>query len=164
MKQTAFVSIALAAIAFLLYLNFFSHKKAGFTHTCIFTDKAPAPIGPYSQAVLTGNTLFVAGQIALDPASGKLDTLDIGAETRRVLENVRAILQAAKMDLGNVVKTTIYLSDLGNFKPVNAIYEELLTPFCSGADGTKTFPARETVQVAALPKGAHLEISVVAVK
>ena len=164
MKQTVFISTALIAIGFLLYLNFFSKKKQGFSHTVIFTDKAPKPIDPYSQGILTGNTLFVAGQVAIDPITGNLDTNGIENETKRVLQNILAILDAAKMDMKNIVKTTIYLKDLSDFKSVNMVYENFLTPYCVSAEGEKNFPARETVQVAALPKGAHIEISVIAVK
>ena len=92
MKQSAFISIALIAIGFLLYLNFFKIKKTDFSHTVISTNKAPAPIGPYSQAILTGNTLFVSGQVAIDLTSGKLDTSGIENETKRTLQNILAIL------------------------------------------------------------------------
>jgi 2-iminobutanoate/2-iminopropanoate deaminase len=159
MKQTVFVTFALLAIGFLAYLNFFNNKKGGFSHTVVFTDKAPAPIGPYSQGILTGNTLFVSGQVAIDPASGKMDTLNIEVETKRVLQNILAILETAKMDYKNVVKTSIFLKNLGNFNGVNMIYERALAPYC-----LTTFPARETVQVSDLPKGAHIEISVIAVR
>ena len=164
MKQTVFISFSLLAIGFLLYLNFFNSKKQGFSHTVIYTDKAPKPIGPYSQAILTGNTLFVAGQVAIDPKSGALDTTSVETETKRVLQNISAILEAAKMDLKNVVKCTIYMEDLNDFKTVNGVYEATLDPFCTNEKGEKNFPARETVQVAGLPKGAHIEISVIAVK
>ena len=165
MKQTVFVTIAIIAISFLLYLNFFKIKKVGFSHTVISTDKAPAPIGPYSQAILTGNTLFVSGQVAIDVSSGKLDTTGIENETKRTLQNILAILDTARMNMGNIVKTTIYLKDMNDFKTVNEVYEGFLTPYCvSSKTGEKHFPARETVQVAALPKGAHIEISVIAVK
>lgn len=164
MKQTAFISFALLAIGFLLYLNFFSNKKQGFSHTVIYTDKAPKPIGPYSQGILTGNTLFVSGQVAIDVSTGNLDTTGIENETKRTLQNILAILDAAKMDMKNIVKTTIYLKDLRDFKTINTIYENFLTPYCVTKEGDKNFPARETVEVSALPKGAHIEISVIAVK
>lgn len=164
MKQTGFISIALIAIGFLLYLNFFKIKKEGFVHHVVSTDKAPAPIGPYSQAIMTGNTLFVSGQIAIDVATGKLDTSGIENETKRTLQNILAILDTAHMDMSNIVKTTIYLTDLNDFKIVNSVYEGFLTPYCVTRTGEKHFPARETVQVAALPKGARIEISVIAVK
>ena len=164
MKQTAFISIALIAIGFLLYLNFFKMKKEGFSHKVVSTNKAPSPIGPYSQALMTGNTLFVSGQVAIDVSTGKLDTTGIENETKRTLQNILAILDTARMDLGNVVKTTIYLKDLNDFKTVNEVYEGFLTPYCLSKSGEKHFPAREMVQVAGLPKGANIEISVIAVK
>ena len=154
MKQTSFITLAVLAIGFLLYLNFAPKKEPGFVHRIIFTDKAPKPIGPYSQAILTGNTLFVSGQIALT-REGILDTSSIENETIQVLKNISAILDAAKMNFSNVVKATIYLKNLNDFKAVNETY---------GDRTDENFPARETVQVSALPKGAHIEISVVAVR
>lgn len=119
----------------------------------IRTDNAPAPIGPYNQAVQYGNMLFVSGQIALDAASGELVQGDIQAETRKVMENLEAILTAAGMSFANVLKTTIFLMDMGQFAQVNEVY---------GGYFTENAPARETVQVAGLPKGVQVEISVVA--
>jgi 2-iminobutanoate/2-iminopropanoate deaminase len=121
----------------------------------IRTDKAPAPIGPYSQAVLAGNTLFVSGQIAIDPSDGKLETINIIRETNRVMENIGAILKEAGYDFGDIVKTTIFLSDMNNFKTVNEVYGN----YFSG-----DFPARETVEVSVLPKNVNVEISVIAVR
>jgi 2-iminobutanoate/2-iminopropanoate deaminase len=118
----------------------------------IFTDKAPAPIGAYSQAVKAEELLFISGQVALT-TDGKMDTLSIEAETKRVMENLKEILSAAKMNFNHVVKTTIYLTDLKNFQKVNEVYSSYF----------KTdFPARETVEVKALPKGAHIEIAMTA--
>lgn len=121
----------------------------------IFTDKAPKPIGPYSQAILAGNTLYVAGQIAIDPETGKMDTATIETEIRRVLKNAGEVLNAAGMNYGNVVKSTIYTTDLKYFKTINAVYGETFK---------ENPPARETVQVAALPGEAHVEISLIAVR
>ena len=121
----------------------------------IQTQSAPAPIGPYSQAVLSGNTLYVSGAIALDPGNGQMIQTDIESETRQVMKNLGEILQAAGMDYSNIVKTTIYVIDLGNFAKINGVY---------GSYFSKDFPARETVQVSALPKAANVEISVIAVK
>lgn len=154
MKQTSFIALGLLAIGFLLYLNYAPQKEPGFTSHIIYTDKAPKPIGPYSQAVMTGNTLFVSGQIALD-AAGVLDTSSIENETKQVLKNISVILEAAKMNFSNVTKATIYLKNLADFKSVNEIYGNFFK---------ENSPARETVQVAALPKGAHIEISVIAVR
>jgi 2-iminobutanoate/2-iminopropanoate deaminase len=121
----------------------------------IRTDNAPAPIGPYNQAVQFGNLLFVSGQIALDPATGALVQDNIQAETTKVMENLKAVLQEAGMDFSNVLKTTIFLMDMGQFAQVNEVY---------GSYFTENPPARETVQVAGLPKGVNVEISVVAGK
>jgi 2-iminobutanoate/2-iminopropanoate deaminase len=120
----------------------------------IETSLAPAAIGPYSQAIQTGNLLFLSGQIPLDPATGELVGGGIEAQARQVMSNLQAVLKAAGLDFTSLVKTTIYLVDLGNFAIVNGIYGE-----CFGA----TPPARATVQVAALPKGALIEIDGVAV-
>lgn len=120
----------------------------------ILTDMAPKPIGPYSQAILSGNTLYVAGQIGLKP-DGLLDSSSIENETTQVLNNIKAVLEAAKMNMKNVVKTTIYVTDLKNFKRINDTY---------GPFFTENPPARETVEVKSLPKSAHIEISVIAVK
>lgn len=118
------------------------------------TDQAPAPVGPYSQAVTHGGMVYVSGQIPLDPASAKLVTRGIEAETRQVLANLRAVLSAAGSSLERVVRTTIYLADLAHFPQVNAIYAEHFTE--------KPAPARATVQVAALPLGAQIEIDCIA--
>lgn len=119
----------------------------------INTPNAPAPIGPYNQAVQWGNFLYVSGQIAINPKSGDLETGDIETETSRVMENLMAILHEAQMNLNNVVKSTIFLSDMALFAQVNEVY---------GRYFTGDFPARETVVVKGLPKGVNVEISVVA--
>jgi 2-iminobutanoate/2-iminopropanoate deaminase len=121
----------------------------------IISDKAPKAIGPYSQAILSGNTLYLSGQIAIDPETGKMDTLNIESEIRRVLKNLGEVLKSAGMSYENVVKTTIYTTDLKNFKTINTIYGEYFK---------EKQPARETVQVVALPGKAHVEISGIAVK
>ncbi len=118
----------------------------------IFTDKAPAPIGPYSQAIQVGNTVYVSGQIALK-LNGEMDTTSIEIETNLVLQNLKYVLEAAKMEFKNVVKSAIYVTDLKNFKKINDIYATYFSIHP---------PARETVEVKALPKGAHIEISVIA--
>ena len=119
----------------------------------IITDKAPAPIGPYSQAVIVNNMLYVSGQIAINPATGQLVMDNIIEETQQVMNNLKAILEAAGMDFSNVIKTTIFLKDMNQFSSVNEVY---------GAFFKSDFPARETVQVSALPKFVNVEISVVA--
>jgi 2-iminobutanoate/2-iminopropanoate deaminase len=120
----------------------------------IHTTSAPAPIGPYSQAVKAGNFLFASGQIAINPASGELVTGDIASETRLVMSNIKALLTEAGMSWPNVIKTTIFLKDMNNFGTVNEIY---------GSYFTSDFPARETVEVSKLPKDVNVEISVTAV-
>ncbi len=120
----------------------------------IFTEKAPAPIGPYSQAVLAGNTLYTSGQIALHPETGELITGDIGTETKQVMENMKAVLEAAGMGFENVVKTTIFIMDMGDFAKINSVYGSYFDE--------SNAPARETVQVAKLPKGVNVEISMIA--
>jgi len=121
----------------------------------INTPNAPAPIGPYNQAVFAGNLLFVSGQVAINPATGNIDAIDIIGETHQVMHNLKAILAEAKMDFSNVVKTTIFLSDMNLFATVNEIYGK----YFSG-----DFPARETVAVKGLPKNVNIEISVIASK
>jgi 2-iminobutanoate/2-iminopropanoate deaminase len=120
----------------------------------ISTSEAPAAIGPYSQAVRSGNFLFCSGQIPLDPKSGQIGPGDIATQTRRVLDNIGAVLKAEGLTFENIVKTTIFLTDLGDFQTVNEIY---------GSYFKQQPPARSTVQVSALPKGAKIEIEVVAV-
>lgn len=121
----------------------------------ITTSNAPAPIGPYNQAVLINNTLYTSGQIAINPTTGELETTNIAQETTRVMENLKAVLAAADMKFENVIKTTIFLSDMHTFSEVNAIYGTYFNE--------ATAPARETVEVANLPKFVNVEISVVAV-
>lgn len=121
----------------------------------INTSAAPAPIGPYNQAVLVGNTLYTSGQIALDASTMELITGDVEAETKKVMDNLKAVLNAASMTFENVVKSTIFLTDMNDFAKVNAIYAKCFNE--------NTAPARETVQVAALPKGVSVEISMIAV-
>jgi len=123
------------------------------TKQIINTSNAPAPIGPYNQAVKSGNFLFVSGQVALKPDTNDLANADIIEETHQVLQNLKAILAEAGMDFSNIVKTTIFLSDMDLFSQVNEIYAKYF-------DGD--FPARETVAVKGLPKNAHVEISVIA--
>ena len=123
--------------------------------TIITTADAPAPIGPYNQAVLTGETLYISGQICIDPATGNLKNKDIQEETHQVMHNLKAILQETAMDFSHVVKTTIYITDMHQFGAVNEVY---------GKYFEANFPARETVQVSALPKFVNVEISMIAVR
>ena len=126
------------------------------TKKIIFTDKAPAPIGPYNQAVLVDNTLYTSGQIALDPNTMELVLDDIETETKQVMENMKAVLAAANMTFADVVKTTIFIMNMGDFARINAVYGSYFDE--------ATAPARETVQVACLPKNVNVEISMIAVK
>jgi 2-iminobutanoate/2-iminopropanoate deaminase len=119
----------------------------------VLTTEAPAPIGPYNQAIRSGDFLFCSGQIPIDPATGELVTGDIVAQTHRVMQNVRAVLAAGDATFADVVKTTIYLVDMNDFAAVNAAYGEYFTGVA---------PARSTVAVAALPKGSRVEVEVLA--
>jgi len=119
----------------------------------INTEKAPAPIGPYSQAVKTGNLLFISGQVAIDPATNDMVTNDIVKETQQVMKNIEAILSEAKLTFEHVIKTTIFLSDMSFFAVVNEAY---------GSYFKGDYPARETVAVKTLPKNANVEISMTA--
>ena len=121
----------------------------------ITTKSAPAPIGPYNQAILVNETLYISGQVCIDPSSGNLKNKDLQEETHQVMQNLKAILQEAGMNFNNVVKTTIFLTDMNRFSEVNEIYGK----YFEGG-----FPARETVQVSALPKFVNVEISMIAVK
>jgi 2-iminobutanoate/2-iminopropanoate deaminase len=124
--------------------------------TIINTSKAPAPIGPYNQAILIGNTLYTSGQIALHPETMALVLDDIKTETKQVMENMKAVLEAAGMTFEHVVKSSIFISDMNNFGLINEVYGQYFN-----AD---TAPARETVEVANLPKFVNVEISMIAVK
>jgi 2-iminobutanoate/2-iminopropanoate deaminase len=122
----------------------------------IFTDKAPAPIGPYNQAILSGNTLYTSGQVAINPTTGDLVLDNIEVETEQVMQNLKAVLEAANMTFDNVIKTTIFIMNMGDFARINAVYGKYFTE--------ETAPARETVQVSCLPKNVNIEISMIAVK
>ena len=122
----------------------------------ITTTKAPAPIGPYNQAVLSGNTLYTSGQIAINPETGALILDSIEAETKQVMENMKEVLAAAEMTFENIIKTSIFISDMNNFSKINAVYGTYFD--------AATAPARETVEVANLPKFVNVEISAIAVK
>ena len=121
----------------------------------VFSPSAPAPIGPYSQAIQAGNLLFVSGQIAIQQSTGTLLTDTIEAEAHQVMKNIALVLEAAQYNFGHIVKTTIFLKNMNDFPAVNAVY---------GTYFTSEPPARETVEVARLPKDVHVEISCIAVK
>lgn len=122
----------------------------------IKTPQAPAPIGPYNQAVLSGNTLYTSGQIAIDPQTNELVIDDLEKETNVVMQNLKAVLEAADMNFENVIKTSIFISDMNNFQQINKVYATYFNE--------ETAPARETVEVANLPKFVNVEISAIAVK
>lgn len=122
----------------------------------IQTTKAPAPIGPYNQAVLSGNTLYTSGQIAINPSTGQLEIGSIKEETTLVMENMKAVLEAAEMTFENVVKTSIFISDMNQFSEINSVYGSYFNE--------ESAPARETVEVANLPKFVNVEISMIAIK
>lgn len=121
----------------------------------ISSQNAPKPIGPYSQAVLVGNTLYTSGQIAINPKTNELELDTIETETELVMQNIKGLLNEVGMDFTNVVKCSIFISDMNNFARINEVY---------GKYFTANFPARETVEVACLPKNVNVEISVIAVK
>lgn len=125
------------------------------TFKSIVSNNAPAPIGPYSQAIVAGDFVYISGQVAINPQSGQLVMADIKTETKQVMENLKAILTEADLDFSKVVKATIFLKDMQDFAAVNEIYGGYLTA---------PFPARETVQVSCLPKNVNVEISVTAFK
>ncbi len=122
----------------------------------ITTDQAPAPIGPYSQAILIKDTLYTSGQIALNASTGQLVLDDIRTETKQVMENLKAVLSAAGMDFEQVVKTSIFIADMNDFAAINEVYGSYIN--------NATAPARETVQVARLPKDVNVEISMIAIR
>ena len=122
----------------------------------IFTEKAPAPIGPYNQAVLIGNTLYTSGQIAINPVNNEMVLETIEIETKQVMQNMQAVLEAAGMTFENVVKTTIFIMDMNDFAKINSVYGSYFDE--------KMAPARETVQVAGLPRNVNVEISMIAVQ
>ena len=122
----------------------------------IITPNAPAPIGPYSQAILIGNTLYTSGQIAINPANGHLVLDDIKLETDQVMKNMAAVLKEAQMSFEDVVKATIFITDMNNFSEINAVYGSYFNE--------ELAPARETVQVSKLPKNVNVEISMIAIK
>ena len=122
----------------------------------IKTSKAPAPIGPYNQAILSGNTLYTSGQIAINPRTGELNIATIEEETTLVMENMKAVLAAAEMTFDHVIKTSIFISDMENFSEINEVYGRYFNE--------DTAPARETVEVANLPKYVNVELSMIAVK
>jgi len=150
MRQFTAIRLFLPALLSEFQAYFWQMEKKIFN-----TDNAPAPIGPYSQAVQAGNMLFISGQIAINPASGNVEAINIQEETKQVMLNLQTILNTAGMDFNHVVKTTIFLSDMSLFSAVNEVY---------GQSFTGNFPARETVAVKGLPRNVNVEISMTAYK
>jgi len=134
---------------------YFLHQTRYMDKTIVNTASAPAPIGPYNQAVQVGNLLFISGQIAINPATGNIDANDVIDEAHQVMQNLKSILNEAGLNFSHVVKTTIFLTDMGSFSMVNEVYGK----YFSG-----DFPARETVAVKGLPKNVNVEISMIACK
>lgn len=147
MKKTGFILL-------FIFLSFSTFSQSN-EKTVIQAPDAPEAIGPYSQAILAGNTLYVSGNIALNPENGQMDTLNLETETRRVMSNLGAVLKEARMSYDNIVKATIFMTDIRNYKQINSIYAEYFRD---------KPPAREAIQVVALPAGAHVEISCIAVR
>ena len=147
-------SVLIYLILILIFSPCYSQQTTESMKKIISTQNAPPPIGPYSQAVKAGNMIFVSGQIAINPETSQLINTDIKAEAAQVMKNIKAILNEAKAEFSDVVKTIIYLKDMNDFAVVNEVY---------GSFFEKNFPARETVQVSRLPKDASVEISVVAI-
>ncbi len=136
--------------------NATGNSKLHIMKKIIRTNNAPAPIGPYNQAVLAENTLYISGQIAINPVNSELVLTGIQDETEQVMRNLKAVLEAAGMDFENVVKSSIFISDMNNFAEINSVYSKYFDE--------ETAPARETVEVANLPKFVNVEISMIAVK
>lgn len=156
-KYLMFHVVFLSASTIFVFLCSCNNKHVNITamKKTLKTANAPAPIGPYSQAVFFANTLYVSGNIAINPQTGILENTDIKTETNRVMQNIKAILNAAGMDFSDVLKTTVFLKDMNDFAKVNEVY---------GMYFRDNYPARETVEVSRLPKDANVEISVIAAK
>ena len=155
MRQILKNSSIAFGLLFVACFAFLAGKESEQIKKIIFTEKAPKPLGPYCQAVFAKDLLFISGQIAINPLTNVLDTSGIENETKQVMENITAVLNAAGLQTSHILKGTIYLTDLKNFKQVNEVY---------GNYFKESPAAREAVQVVALPKGAHVEISVIAAK
>ena len=155
MRRFFVISLVIVAASIVALYYYSKHNNMEPNKKVIYTEKAPKPIGPYSQAILRGNTLFVSGQVAIIPATGEADTSSIENETKQVMENIKVIVEEAGMKMSDIVKTSIFLIDMGNFTRMNAVYAGYFP---------NNPPARETIQVSALPKKVNVEISVIAIK
>ncbi len=155
-KALKFFSICLAIFLIAIAYNAFNNKNETDMKRIINTSNAPKPIGPYNQAVISGNLMFISGQVAFDPNTDELVLDDIQKETKQVMENLKSILEEANLSFDNVVKTTIFLSDMNDFQQVNEVYGSYFS--------NDQAPARETVEVSRLPKDVNVEISMIASK
>ena len=155
-KALKFFSICLAIFLIAIAYNAINNKNETHMKRIINTSNAPKPIGPYNQAVISGDLIFISGQVAFDPNTDELVLDDIQKETKQVMENLKSILEEANLSFDNVVKTTIFLSDMNDFQQVNEVYGSYFS--------NDQAPARETVEVSRLPKDVNVEISMIASK
>ena len=155
-KALNFFYVGLAIFFIALAYNTFNNKNKTDMKRIVNTSNAPKPIGPYNQAVISGDLMFISGQVAFDPNTDELVLDDIQSETKQVMENLKSILEEANLSFDNVVKTTIFLSDMNDFQQVNEVYGSYFS--------NDQAPARETVEVSRLPKDVNVEISMIAYK
>ena len=155
-KALIFFYVGLAIFFIALAYNTFNNKNKTDMKRIVNTSNAPKPIGPYNQAVISGDLMFISGQVAFDPNTDELVLDDIQSETKQVMENLKSILEEANLSFDNVVKTTIFLSDMNDFQQVNEVYGSYFS--------NDQAPARETVEVSRLPKDVNVEISMIASK
>ena len=155
-KALIFFYVGLAIFFIALAYNTFNNKNKTDMKRIVNTSNAPKPIGPYNQAVISGDLMFISGQVAFDPNTDELVLDDIQSETKQVMENLKSILEEANLSFDNVVKTTIFLSDMNDFQQVNEVYGSYFS--------NDQAPARETVEVSRLPKDVNVEISMIACK
>ena len=154
--KKSLLPISLVILLIALAYNTFNNKNKTDMKRIINTSNAPKPIGPYNQAVISGDLMFISGQVAFDPNTDELVLDDIQSETKQVMENLKSILEEANLSFNNVVKTTIFLSDMNDFQQVNEVYGSYFS--------NNQAPARETVEVSRLPKDVNVEISMIAQK
>ena len=155
-KALIFFYVGLAIFFIALAYNTFNNKNKTDMKRIVNTSNAPKPIGPYNQAVISGDLMFISGQVAFDPNTDELVLDDIQSETKQVMKNLKSILEEANLSFDNVVKTTIFLSDMNDFQQVNEVYGSYFS--------NDQAPARETVEVSRLPKDVNIEISMIAYK
>lgn len=154
--KKSLLPVSLVILLIALAYNTFNNKNKTDMKRIINTSNAPKPIGPYNQAVISGDLMFISGQVAFDPNTDELVLDDIQTETKQVMENLKSILEEANLSFNNVVKTTIFLSDMNDFQQVNEVYGSYFS--------NNQAPARETVEVSRLPKDVNVEISMIAQK